>query len=358
MTCEARPLGGTTTGSGLEIEQYRLRAGTMTLDVVNVGGAITRLSVPDRTGQVANVVLGYDDLAEYAGPRREYFGAIIGRVGNRIAGGRFALQDREHQLATNDGPNHLHGGMRGFDRQPWRVVECSAADAACLRLELKSPDADEGYPGELYAIVTYTLAIGGELRIDYEAVAAAHTIVNMTHHDYFNLAGEGSGDVLAHELQIDADAFCAIDETLIPTGELQRVDGTAFDFREAACIGPALSRADRQLQLARGFDHCMALRHWDSTHRRSRKVCSLHDPGSGRRMSVHTDQPGMQFYTGNFLDGTAVGPGGIPYGIHAGLCLETQHFPDAPNQPGFPSIVLQAGERYSTSTVLRFDVLP
>ena len=344
---------------GLAVERYEMRAGALSMDVLSVGCAISRLEVPDRCGRLANVVLGHADLADYAAGRREYLGAVVGRVGNRIAEGRFVLDGREHRLAVNDGPHHLHGGARGFDRQPWRLIEQDSDGAkASLRLRLVSPDGDEGYPGELTATVTYTLSGDGELRFDYEATTDAPTLVNLTQHSYFNLGGEGSGDVLDHELAIDADAYCAVDGTLIPTGELRPVDGTPFDFRRARPIGVALRGRDRQLELAGGFDHCMVLSHWAAAHRAVRHACTLSDAASGRRLRVATDQPGVQFYSGNFLDGTARGPTGVAYSRHAGLCLETQRFPDAPHHAGFPSIVLRPGERYTATTVLRFDVLP
>ena len=344
---------------GPAIARYEMRAGAFSMDVLSVGCAISRLDVPDRFGRMANVVLGHADLADYATGPREYFGVVVGRVGNRIADGRFVLDGRDHRLSVNVGSHHLHGGANGFDRRPWRVVDQRAdGESASLRLRLVSPDGDQGYPGELTATVTYTLSGDGELRFDYEATTDASTLVNLTQHSYFNLGGEGSGDVLGHELAIDADAHCAVDGTLIPTGELRPVDGTPFDFRRARSIGVALQGRDRQLELAGGFDHCMVLPHWAATHRTVRHACTLSDATSGRRLRVATDQPGVQFYSGNFLDGTARGPAGVAYSRHAGLCLETQHFPDAPHHAGFPSIVLRPGERYTATTVLRFDVLP
>jgi aldose 1-epimerase len=268
------------------------------------------------------------------------------------------LDGHEHRLATNDGANHLHGGRRGFDRRTWTVVETRGGEAAVARFQLTSADREEGYPGQLTATVTYTLAPDDTLRIDYEATTSTTTVVNLTQHSYFNLAGEAAGDALAHEIEISADEVCAIDRGLIPTGELRTVAGTPFDLRESRSIASALSQTDPQLRVAGGFDHCFALRGWRDGRGSLRRACTLTDPRSGRRLRVDTDQPGVQFYSGNFLDGTALGPAGRAYGRHAGVCLETQHFPDAPNRPEFPSIVLRPGERYATATVLRFDVLP
>jgi aldose 1-epimerase len=344
--------------NGEAVERYRLRAGTASLECLSLGGVITRLDIADRDGNCANVVLGYADPHEYLGQRCEYFGAVVGRVANRIARGCFVLDGREHRLPTNDGANHLHGGRRGFDRRPWAVVASATGHEASVRLQLTSPDGDEGYPGELEATVVYTLTPDHALRIDYEATTAAPTVLNLTQHSYFNLAGEGRGDVLEHQIEIAADEICAVDESLVPTGELRPVEGTAFDLRAPRAIGRALESRDDQLEVAGGFDHCFALQGWRAGGRTLRHACTLSEPRSGRRLRVETDQPGLQFYSGNFLDGTATGTSGARYARHAGLCLETQHFPDAPNRPEFPSIVLRPGERYKSTTVLRFDVLP
>ena len=358
MLCEVARLEDETIEGEL-VERLRLRAGSLSLECLSLGCAITRLDAPDRQGQMANVVLGYRDAQDYwADRRREYFGVVVGRVANRIGGGRFVLDGHEHRLATNDGANHLHGGRRGFDRRSWTVVESRGGETASVRFRLTSADRDEGYPGQLTATVIYTLAPDDSLRIDYEATTTATTIVNLTQHSYFNLTGEGSGDTLEHEIEIAADEVCAIDRGLIPTGELRSVAGTAFDLRKSRSIAAALSQTDPQLRVAGGFDHCFALRDWRDVGRTLRPACTLTDPRSGRRLRVDTDQPGVQFYSGNFLDGTALGPAGRAYGRHAGVCLETQDFPDAPNRPEFPSIVLRPGERYATATVLRFDVLP
>jgi aldose 1-epimerase len=345
--------------AGTTVPRLRLQAGALAMECLGLGCAITRLVAPDREGRPANVVLAYGDLHDYAADaRREYFGVVVGRVANRIGHGRFVLDGREHRLATNDGANHLHGGRRGFDRQCWHLVDATGGEVARVRFRLTSPDRDEGYPGELTALVTYTLAPDDTLRIEYEATTIAATVVNLTQHSYFNLGGEPCRDVLGHEIEIAADEVCAVDRGLVPSGELRHVPGTPFDLSEARAIGTALARPDPQLRIAGGFDHCYALRGWRARARELRHACTLTEPRSGRRLRVATDQPGMQFYTGNFLDGTAAGLDGWAYGRHAGLCLETQHFPDAPNRPEFPPIVLRPGERYAATTVLRFDVLP
>ncbi|HEX6571851.1 MAG TPA: aldose epimerase family protein [Steroidobacteraceae bacterium] len=357
MSCDVERLDAEAF-KGEAVERYRLRAGAASLECLSLGCVITRLDVPGRDGNCANVVLGHSDPQEYMARRREYFGAVVGRVANRIARGCFVLDGREHRLATNDGANHLHGGRRGFDRRLWRVAASATGHEASVRLQLTSPDGDEGYPGELEATVVYTLTPDHALRIDYEATTAAPTVVNLTQHSYFNLAGEGRGDVFEHQIEIAADEICAVDETLVPTGELRAVEGTVFDLRAPRAIGRALESRDGQLDVAGGFDHCFALQGWRARGRALRHACTLSEPRSGRRLRVETDQPGVQFYSGNFLDGTASGTSGVRYAKHAGLCLETQHFPDTPNRPEFPSIVLRPGERYSSTTVLRFDVLP
>lgn len=338
------------------IEHYRLEAGPLAVEVISAGCAIVRLEVPDRAGHKANVVLAHADVRDYLGTRTEYFGAVVGRVANRIASGRLRLRGRDIQLATNDGPHHLHGGRVGFDRRVWAVssAEATGGDAR-MEFALLSADGDEGYPGELQVRVRYELDESGTLRLIHEAMSAASTIVNLTNHSYFNLGGDGAADVLDHELAIEADSVCEVDSELIPTGRLFDVRGTPFDFRAAGAIGPRLRSEQQQLQCAGGFDHCFALRPTPAPGK-LRLAATLVHPGSGRRLRIETDQPGVQFYSGNFLDGSAVGPGGQRYQRHGGLCLETEAFPDAPNHPGFPSIELEPGQRYRTETVWRFDV--
>jgi len=329
----------------------------MAVDVLSLGCAIVRIEVPDRFGSRSNIVLGYAETNAYA-RGDEYFGVIVGRVANRIAGGRFQLQGREVQLVRNHGRHHLHGGDMGFSRKLWEVRRATSGACATLELTMSSPAGDEGYPGTLSAAVVYTLHPGGELCMRYSAVTDAPTVVNMTNHSYFNLQGEGTGDVLGHELSIAADRYCAVDGELIPTGELVATAGTAFDFREPVAIGRRIGEDDEQLRHAGGYDHCLVLDAPIAGELGLRHACTLHDPGSGRRLTVQTDQPGLQLYSGNFLDGTVIGSHGTLYQRHAGVCLETQAFPDAPNHPNFPSIELLPGEHYEATTVMRLDVLP
>lgn len=302
--------------------------------ITNYGGAVTSLKVPDRAGVFGDVVLGYETIEEYMRNPR-YFGALIGRHANRIARGKFSLNGVEYQLATNNGANHLHGGNRGFDKQVWTVTE-SAADT--LRLRYFSADGEENYPGNLTVDVEYSLNDENELRIEYHATSDKDTIVNLTNHSYFNLAGEG--DILGHELMLHADAFTPVSDDLIPTGEIKSVENTVMDFRTARLIGSG------------GYDHNFVLRDWDEG--KFRLVARLREPSSGRVMEVLTTEPGIQFYSGNFLDGSLRGKGGVAYQQYAGLCLETQHFPDSPNHANFPTTVLRAGEEYYQLTVYRF----
>lgn len=332
---------------GTEVQRYVLEAEGLRATILTLGGVIARLEVPDRQGRMANVALGFRTPAEYAEPG-PYFGALIGRYANRIARGRFTLDGRGHQLATNNGPNSLHGGAQGFDKRIWSVAE---AGAGRLELALESRDGEEGYPGPLRVRVTYSAGAGRTLRIDYRAEAEAPTVLNLTNHSYWNLAGEGSGTALDHELQIMADHFTPVDATLIPTGELRAVEGTPFDFRTPVPIGARIRTEDPQLRIGQGYDHNWVLQ-GDGTEPR---LCArLRDPASGRVLEVLTDQPGLQFYSGNLLDGTLVGPAGRLYRSGDGVALETQHFPDSPNQPGFPSTMLRPGEVFRSTTLLRF----
>ena len=349
---EARPFGTTPDGESVDLITLRSPSG-IDLDVSTYGGIVTRLVVPDRKGELADVVLGHEWLEEYLAGT-PYFGAIVGRYGNRIAAGRFTLEGAEYALATNNGPNHLHGGERGFDKVVWNAEPYSNDSEAGVVLTHVSPDGDEGYPGEVVVRVTYALTTTGDLRINYEATTDALTVVNLTHHGYWNLAGHGAGDILGHELTVHADRFTPVDEGLIPTGELRPVEGTPFDFREATAIGDRIEADDEQLTFGGGYDHNFVLNGWEDDGA-LRSAALLHDPVSGRKMEVLTTEPGLQVYTGNFLDGTETGKGGVVYENRNGLCLETQHFPDSPNQPGFPSTVLRPGETYRSTTVYRFS---
>lgn len=303
------------------------------VSITNYGGTVTSIKVPDRNGVFGDVVLGYDTIEEYMRNPR-YLGALIGRYANRIANGRFSLNGVEYQLAQNNNANHLHGGVRGFDKRIWNASHKPAG----LHLEYFSEDGEENYPGNLNVAVDYALNDENELRIDYHATTDKDTIVNLTNHSYFNLAGEGT--ILDHELMLHAGSFTPVSDDLIPTGEIRSVDGTRMDFRIARVIGEG------------GYDHNFVLDDWN--HGSIRSVARLRDPKSRRVMEVLTTQPGIQFYSGNFLDGSLIGKGGVRYEKYAALCLETQHFPDSPNQPNFPSTVLRAGERFYESTIYKF----
>ncbi|MDZ7374308.1 MAG: galactose mutarotase [candidate division KSB1 bacterium] len=320
--------------------------------IITYGAIVVSLEVPDREGKLGDIVLGYDKLEKYLADS-PYFGAIVGRYGNRIAKGRFVLDGVEYQLATNDGPNHLHGGLKGFDKVVWEGSPLQEEDAVGVQLTYLSPDGEEGYPGNLRATVVYRLTSQNELRIDYEATTDKPTIVNLTHHSYFNLAGQGSGDILGHVLQINADCFTPVDPGLIPTGELRSVEGTPFDFRQPIAIGERIDWDDEQLRFGRGYDHNFVL---NSSGGTLALAATVYEPTSGRVMEVWTTEPGLQFYSGNFLDGHHVGKGGKVYGHRSGFCLETQHFPDSPNKPHFPSVVLRPGEKYHQTTIYRFSV--
>lgn len=321
----------------------------MRATITNYGGIVMALHAPDREGRVEDVVLGFDALQGYFGPH-PFFGALIGRYANRIAQGRFRLDDRDYVLARNDGTNHLHGGPRGFDKVVWGAELLGTKGEPALRLRHRSEDGEEGYPGTLTASVTYTVTENDELRIDYTAVTDRATVVNLTHHSYFNLAGRG--DILSHELFIDADRYTPVDKGLIPTGELRAVFGTPFDFREPRPIGARVLDADPQLRGAGGYDHNFVLVPADAGLRLAARV---YEPRSGRVMEVWTTEPGLQLYTGNGLDGSLRGKNGTPIDRYAGLCLETQHFPDSPNQPSFPSTRLNPGEEYASQTIYRFS---
>jgi len=335
---------------GREVSLYKLtNANGVALDVTNYGGIITRLITPDAKGQPADIVLGYDNLAQYV-ENNPYFGAIIGRYGNRIAGGKFALNGTTYQLATNDGVNHLHGGVQGFDKKLWEAKTFQQEDAVGVVLSLVSPDGDQGYPGNLNVEVTYRLTNSNELQMTFVATTDKTTVVNLTQHSYFNLAG--GGDILSHELMIPADRITPVGTGLIPTGELQDVTGTPFDFRSAKAIGRDIAAEDAQLKLGLGYDHNFVLKNSPDQH--LILAGRVLEPNSGRVLEVLTDDIAVQFYSGNFLDGTLKGKGQT-YGHRSGFCLEPQHFPDAPNQPGFASTVLEPGQTYQSRIVYRFS---
>ncbi len=332
---------------GQDVHRVTLQNGGPRIRVLTYGGIIEGIEVPDRAGQVANVVLGLDSLEGYA-TRSPHFGAITGRYANRIARGRFTLDGTTYQLACNNGPNALHGGPGGFDKRVWAIEDMSERHVA---LSYVSPDGEEGYPGALTVRVTYTAEADG-LRIDYHAATDQATVLNLTNHSYFNLAGEGAGSVLDHLLQVDAERFVPVDATSIPEGPLRPVEGTPFDFRKPAPIGARIRAGDPQLLRGRGYDHTFVL----SEQPGVRPAATVHHPGSGRTLRVLTDQPGVQVYSGNMLTGALAGPSGRAYRSGDGLCLETQHFPDSPNRPDFPSTVLRPGDVFASTTLLRFAI--
>jgi aldose 1-epimerase len=343
-----------TTAEGAAVDLYTLtNASGMEVRAMTYGGIIVSLRVPDRAGALGDVVLGYDSLDGYlkASP---YFGAIIGRYGNRIARGRFKLDGKEYKLATNNGPNALHGGVKGFDKVVWKAESFQDQRGVGVVFSYTSADGEEGYPGRLDARVTYTLADDSSLSFEYQAVTDKATPVNLTQHTYFNLAGDGSGDILAQELMMKASRFTPVDKTLIPTGEPKSVEGTPFDFRTPTAIGARIEAKDEQIKFGLGYDHNWVLDRADGGG--MQLAARLHDPASGRVMEVTTTEPGLQFYSGNFLDGTITGKGAHVYKRRAGLCLETQHFPDSPNKPAFPSTILKPGEEYRSHTVYAFSV--
>lgn len=341
------------TESGQPVRQYTLANNNgVQVDVLDLGGLIRTLTVPDRNGQPGDVVLGFDRLDEYL-VDHPFFGVLVGRFANRIRGASFELDGVRYQLARNLGNDHLHGGESGFDKVVWQAQPFQNEQTVGLRLSYHSPDGEEHYPGALDTDVTLSLDDDNALRLDYSATCDAPTIVNLTNHSYFNLAGRGT--ILDHVAMIDADAFTAMDSTLIPTGELRDVTGTPFDFRQPTAIGARIDADDEQIRFGGGYDHNFVLNGAPGT---LRMVARVTEPESGRVLEVLTTQPGVQFYTGNLMEVSSAGKGGQLYPHHGGFCLETQHFPNAPNQPNFPSVVLRPGEAYSETTVFRFSTEP
>lgn len=342
------PFGRTSDGTPVELFTLANSKGVR-VAITNYGGIIVSLSTPDRNGQPGDIVLGFERLDDYL-KGHPYFGAIIGRYGNRIARGRFVLDGVEYRLAQNNGENHLHGGLVGFDKKVWQARDFTDAEGQHLELRYRSPDGEEGYPGNLDVTVTYTLNERNQLRIDYVATTDKPTVVNLTNHSYFNLAGEG--DILGHILRINADYFTPVDAGLIPTGELRPVKGTPFDFTEPHAIGERIEQDDEQLRFGRGYDHNFVLRGGGGS---LAEAAEVYEPRTGRVLRVLTTEPGMQFYTGNFLDGSLKGKYGRVYARRTGFCLETQHFPDSPNKPQFPSTVLRPGQTYRSTTIFEFS---
>jgi aldose 1-epimerase len=350
MKINREPFGETPAGEAVDLFVITNDRG-MIVKITNFGGIITSISVPDRAGKLSDVVLGHDTLEGYL-HRSRYFGALIGRYANRISRGRFSLNGTTYSLAQNNGPNHLHGGLRGFDKLVWKASEINGSQRAGLELSYLSRDGEEGYPGNLKIRVTYRLTEENELWIDYFATTDKETVLNLTNHSYFNLAGGGT--VLDHELLINADAFTPVDTGLIPTGEIRGIDGTPMDFTRPTQIGARINDDYEQIRIAGGYDHNFVLNEESGS---LIKAASLSEPTTARRLEVFTTQPGMQFYSGNFLDGSIVGKQGRSYEKYSGCCLETQHFPDSPNQPSFPSTILKPGEDYQQTTIFKFSVV-
>jgi aldose 1-epimerase len=318
--------------------------------ITNYGGIVTSLLVPDRFGKLGDIVLGYDNVDSYV-KNNPYFGALIGRYGNRIGKGKFTLDGREYSLAINNGENTLHGGNKGYDKVIWKAREIKTQEGVGLELTYLSPDKEEGYPGNLSMRVDYILTNRNELKVIYFATTDKKTVVNLTHHSYFNLACGGT--ILEEELMLEADKFTPVDMNLIPTGELRSVQGTPFDFTKSTAIGSRIDQDDEQLRFGKGYDHNFVLN--KSGNDALSLAAALYEPKSGRFMEVFTTEPALQFYSGNFLDGTIKGKGGQVYSYRSGLCLEAQHFPDSPNKPDFPSTVLNPGEEYRQTTVYKFS---
>jgi aldose 1-epimerase len=341
------------TAKGEAVDLYTLtNDNAMVLKVTNFGATVTELHAPDRNGKMADIVLGFKDLASYLGGT-PYFGCVVGRYGNRIALGKFTLDGHTYTLATNNDANHLHGGNVGYDKVVWEATPFEQADRVGVSFQYNSPDGDEGYPGLLEMTVVYTLTNANEFRIDYHATTNKATPVNLTHHSYFNLGGEGAPTILDHKLMLNCKYFTPIDAGLIPTGEVRPVAGTPFDFSKPTAIGDRIEQDNEQLKFGQGYDHNFVLD--KAVEGELTLAAKVAETNSGRMMEVWTTEPGVQFYCGNFLDGTATGKAGKPYPRRSGFCLESQHFPDSPNHAHFPSTILRPGEAYDTTTVYRFS---
>lgn len=343
-----QPFGSTPDGTAVELYTLRNSKG-VEARISNYGGLVISLKVPDRTGAMGDVTLGYDTLAGYL-KETPYFGALIGRYGNRIANGKFTLDGRQYTLATNNGPNALHGGLKGFDKVVWEPKVIVTPQGPALQLRYLSRDGEEGYPGNLDVTAIYSLTEDNGLKVEFTATTDKATVVNLTHHSYFNLAG--SGDILGHVVKILSDKFTPVDSTLIPTGELQPVAGTPFDFRTPTAIGARIGQNDEQLKFGGGYDHNWVI---NKPAGELALMAEVYEPKTGRVMEVLSTEPGLQFYSGNFLDGTITGKYGQVYAHRTGFCMEPQHFPDSPNKPSFPSVVLRPGQVYRNTIVYRFS---
>jgi aldose 1-epimerase len=339
--------------NGEEVDLYTLRNSKgIEASITTYGGRLVTLKTPDRDGKFADIVLGFDDLPQYLA-NNPFFGALAGRYANRIANGEFQLDGHTYHLAKNNGPNTLHGGLVGFDKKVWQAEDVSASNGHSLRLKYVSKDGEENFPGTLTTTVTYTLSDNDDLTIDYKATTDKKTVLNLTNHSYFDLAGAGAGEIIDHVVTINADKFTPVNANLIPTGDLKTVDGTPFDFRTATRVGARINDKDQQLQYGQGYDHNFVVNRSGNGPSLAARVV---DPKSGRAMEVLTTQPGVQFYTGNHLSNGIKGKGGATYGYRYGLCFETQHFPNSPNQPNFPSTELAPGQQFHEITVFKFSV--
>ena len=350
-TISKEPFG---TKEGIQVDLYTLRnAKGLEARIINYGGIVVSLKVADRNGQFGDVVLGFDNLDGYLSPdfikSNPYFGALIGRYGNRIGKSKFTLDGKVYTLAANNGPNHLHGGIKGFDKVVWEARPLQGEEPS-LELHYLSKDGEEGYPGNLTVTAVYTLTNDNELKIEFTAVTDKDTVVNLTHHSYFNLAGKG--DILGHEVMINANKFTPVDSTLIPTGELRAVAATPFDFTSPTAIGARINQDNEQLKFGKGYDHNWVI---NKPAGELGVMARVYEPTSGRVLEVLSAEPGLQFYSGNFLDGTRKGEGGWVYQFRNGFCMEPQHYPDSPNKPDFPSVVLKPGETYKNTIIYRFS---
>jgi aldose 1-epimerase len=344
-----KPFGPPQNGIAVDLYTLRNNKGAEAA-ICNYGGLVISFKVPDRWGAFGDVVLGYDNLADYI-KDTPYFGAMIGRYGNRIAKGKFTLDGKEYTLAINNGPNALHGGLKGFDKVVWESKILARSEGPSLQLRYTSKDGEEGYPGNLSVTAVYTLTDDNALKLEYTATTDKDTVINLTQHSYFNLAGKG--DILNHTVMIPADKFTPVDSALIPTGELKPVDGTPFDFRTPTPIGARIGQDDEQLKFGNGYDHNWVI---NKPMGKLGLMARVFEPTSGRVLEVFSTEPGLQFYTGNFLDGKLTGKGGWVYQFRNGFCMEAQHYPDSPNQPNFPTVVLKPGEVYRNTIIFKFSV--
>jgi aldose 1-epimerase len=342
------------TADGQDVQLFTLtNKNGVEARIMNFGGIVVSLKTPDRKGELADIVLGYDNVKGYEGDTA-FFGALIGRYGNRIAKGQFTLNGKTYQIPLNDGPNALHGGPNAFNKKVWTAKDISTHSTPMLQLTYLSKDGENGFPGNLNVQVTYSLTSNNELRIDYAATTDKDTVLNLTNHSYFNLKGEGQGDILQHEVRLNANKFTPVDATLIPTGELKNVQATPFDFRKSTAVGARINEDDQQLKYGWGYDHNWVLNGMGAGQLVI--AARVHEATTGRVLEVLTDQPGVQFYTGNHMDGTIRGKGGKVYPKRGGLCLETQHYPDSPNHPAFPSTELKPGQKFHSTTIYKFGV--